>query len=98
MFIRTAGGGDLEALSALARETYSDAFGHTFSAADLAAHFARHLSPEAFAGTLREDTILVAEAENRLIGYAQFGAASCPGAQPGDQELRRLYVHRDFQN
>ena len=95
---RTAGDGDLEALSALARETYSDAFGHTFSATDLAAHFARRLSPESFAEALRGDVILVADAEGRLIGYAQFGAASCAGAREGDRELRRLYVHRDFQN
>jgi hypothetical protein len=45
MIIRQATLHDVEALSALARQTYADAFGHSMSPADLAAHLAKHLSP-----------------------------------------------------
>jgi len=38
LIIRPAGRDDLAALSALARQTYADAFGHSFRAPDLAAH------------------------------------------------------------
>jgi ribosomal protein S18 acetylase RimI-like enzyme len=35
-----------------------------------------------------------------MIGYVQFGQANATVLQSadGDQELRRLYVHADFQN
>jgi ribosomal protein S18 acetylase RimI-like enzyme len=98
--IREARIGDAEALAALAVETYAEAFGHSFSPDDLAAHLEKRLSRERFEQMLREDTFLVAEARGRLIGYVQFG-------RPGDaadaisdrrRELRRLYVHTDHQN
>ena len=96
--IREARKSDLEALSALAVETYTAAFGHTFSASDLAAHLQKRLSPARFARLLDEDMVLVAEMENRLIGYVQFGAADPAFPDAHAQELRRLYVHAAFQN
>jgi ribosomal protein S18 acetylase RimI-like enzyme len=94
LLIRPATPEDAPALSALAVETYTEAFGHSFTPEDLAAHLARYLSPEAFLRALKRDIILLAEAEGGLIGCAQFG----DGEGGGDQELRRLYVASDFQN
>lgn len=44
--------------------------------------------------------MLIAEVEGRCIGYVQFGAADTPedGIPDGSQEVRKLYVHPDFQN
>lgn len=96
--IRNAQKGDIVALSELAIETYTAAFGHTFSPADLAAHLQRHLTPDCFARILDEDVVLVAEFGNRLLGYVQFGAADSAFRDETTQELRRLYVHPEFQN
>ena len=78
--------------------TYSDAFGHTFSDADLAAHLKKNLTPDSFTRILEEDVVLLAEAGNRIVGYVQFGAVNPSSAHHEDQELRRLYVHPEFQN
>jgi ribosomal protein S18 acetylase RimI-like enzyme len=99
MIIRTAGRSDARALSELAIATYSDAFGHSFSAADLAAHLRENLSEACFERFLDADVFLLAAVDDRVVGYVQFGAASLPvgTASKTDQELRRLYVHTDFQ-
>jgi diamine N-acetyltransferase len=41
--------------------------------------------------------VLLAAAGDRLVGFVQFGAAR-GGAGPSDQELRRIYVHRELQS
>jgi ribosomal protein S18 acetylase RimI-like enzyme len=98
LHIRPAQTGDVAALSALARQTYAAAFGHSMSEADLAAHLARNLSDASVARIIAEDTVLVAELEGRLVGYVQFGAAAPDYGHGAASELRRLYVHADFQN
>jgi len=98
--IRQAGSGDASTLSALAMETYGDAFGRSFRPSDLAAHLARYLSPQQVKQILEEDTVLVAEVGQRMVGFVQFGSAS-GGAETvsgSDRELRRLYVQADFRN
>src|SRR5579863_8035563 len=59
-------------------------------------------SPHCFARILGEDVVLLAEVEGQLVGYVQFGAANCAAQalslHDGDQALRRLYVHPEFQN
>ena len=99
MIIRTAETGDIPALADLARRTFSDAFGHSISASDLAAHLQTNLSDAYFHAAAKVDVFLVAEIDARLIGYAQFGAVEIPARDhaPGDQELRRLYVQSAFQ-
>jgi ribosomal protein S18 acetylase RimI-like enzyme len=81
-------------------ETYAAAFGHSFEPADLAAHLERNLSRHCFERILREDTVLVAEAGGRLVGYVQFGDSdgAAEGVAPNEQELRRLYVLPAYQN
>ena len=98
LVIRQAQKSDIAALSELAIQTYSAAFGYTFRDADLTAHVQKHLSPGHFSRIIVEDVVLVAAVGHRLIGYVQFGAANISSASSTDQELRRLYVHPEFQN
>ena len=70
------------------------------SVADLAAHCEHNLSPSSFERILAQDTVLVAQTADQLIGFIQFGRANSAGeslANP-DQEVRRLYVQAEFQN
>lgn len=96
--IRKAQQADTAALSDLAILTYSAAFGHSLSDADLAAHVRKHLSPCRFARFIDDDVVLVAEDGSRLVGYVQFGAVDSAMAVSTDQEVRRLYVHPQLQN
>lgn len=99
MIIRSAEAGDTAALADLARRTFRDAFGHSLSEPDLAAHLQNNLSDAYFRAAAAADIFLLAEIDARLIGYAQFGAVEipAPGRSPGDQELRRLYVESAVQ-
>jgi len=100
MIIRSAGTEDLAVLAALARQTYAEAFGHSFSPSDLAAHLERNLADSYLRQAMAEDVFLLAEAAGRLIGFVQFGPVkiAIAVASPGDQELRRIYVLGEFQN
>jgi ribosomal protein S18 acetylase RimI-like enzyme len=97
--IRTLGLEDLTALSELATVTYAAAFGHTFSASDLEIHLNSNLSESCFKRALRDDIILAAEFQGRIIGFVQFGPVriSMEAINPADRELRRLYVLSEFQ-
>jgi ribosomal protein S18 acetylase RimI-like enzyme len=98
--IRRAEEADLPALAALARQTYAEAFGHSFSPSDLAAHLERNLAESCFHQAMAGDVFLLAEAAGRLIGFVQFGPLriAVAAASPEDQELRRIYVLAEFQN
>ena len=97
---------DDELLSALAVQTYTAAFGHSVSAADLAAHLMSNLTPERFRKMLREDVFLLAQLEGETVGFVQFGDAHIDDSnlsEPlqidlGDKEIRRLYVSAAFQS
>lgn len=91
--IRLAADDDIPTLSALAVETFATAFGHSMSEADLAAHLTGKLGPNAFRRYLADDTVLVAENADALIGYVQVGVAG-----PATAQIRRLYVHADHQS
>ncbi len=99
--IRRAVASDLEPLAALARKTYVDAFGRSFSASDLKAHLKKNLSDERFAEFLREDVFLIAQSPAEMIGFAQIGPAKAEdypfGIGRDDQELRRIYVLKQRQ-
>jgi ribosomal protein S18 acetylase RimI-like enzyme len=94
MTIRGARVNDIPALSALAKRTWSDAFGASLSAEDEAIELEKKRSESYFAASLGKNTILVAEANGELRGYVQFGDVDIAevDVQPGDQELQRLYV------
>ena len=97
--IRPAEQRDVTMLAALARETYSRAFGHSFSTQDLATQLETKFSESYFAQTLGRDTILLAEENGHLVGYGQFGTVSIAvaAATTQDGELQRLYVHPNSQ-
>ena len=96
MHIRPAEEQDLDAVAALAVETFVEAFGATLQATDLEAHLAGPLGRSEMARAMREDAFLLAEVEGHLAGFAQFGAAH--GRAGGDQALRRLYVRAGLQD
>jgi diamine N-acetyltransferase len=87
---------DVPALSALAARTWADAFGHTVSPEEQAAELEQVRSEEYFRAATGKDAILVAEDGGELVGYVQFGDVGIAeaDAEPGDQELRRVYVER----
>ena len=97
--IRPARLSDVVALSDLAKRTWSDAFGDGVSSDHLTAELDEARSETYFAGALREKTILVAEEDDALLGYVQFGDVGIPEVQvqPGDQGLQRLYVETALQ-
>lgn len=99
VMIRPAETADVQALSALAVETFTAASGDSFSAADLAAHIERHLSEACVARMIAADVVLLVETADRMIGFAQCGAVkmALDGATDADRELSRLYVLADFQ-
>ena len=97
---------DSALLSALAVQTYTEAFGPSMSAADLASHLKTNLSPEHVREMLHEDVFLLARVEGETVAFVQFGDAHIDAGdlskpsevQPGDKEIRRLYVSTAFQN
>jgi diamine N-acetyltransferase len=97
--IRPARASDVPALSALAKRTWSDAFGDGVSLDDEAAELQETRSEAYFAEALRTKTLLVAEEDGALLGYVQFGDVGIPEVQakPGDQGLQRVYVETALQ-
>lgn len=90
---------ELKALSELARSTYADAFGNTFTPERLEKRLQETRSVAYFRRALRKNVVLVAEEDGIVVGYAEFGPADQPAIQTeyGDQELMRLYVRSDKQ-
>lgn len=76
--VRLARPSDVPALSALAKRTWSDAFGEGVSPDDEAAELEEARSESYFARALSEKTILVAESDGALVGYVQFGDVEIP--------------------
>lgn len=80
--IRQATAADVPELASLATRTWLDAFGDSLTPEEAAAEVASSRSEERFRDALAERTILVAEREGTLAGYAELG----PGT------LDRIYV------
>jgi ribosomal protein S18 acetylase RimI-like enzyme len=92
--IRPAEAADVHALSALAKRTWSAAFGDSVEPEDGEAELEDGRSDAYFLEALATKTILVAEADDILVGYVQFGDVGVPEVEPGpgDRGLHRLYV------
>jgi diamine N-acetyltransferase len=98
--IRTAQKSDVKHLRALAIETYTDSFGGSMTASDLAANLETHLSESRIVTFIKKEVVLVAELKERMVGYVHFSDINMPVETPAcrSKKLRRLSVHRDFQN
>jgi len=100
--IRRATADDAATLAALAATTFTETFGHLYPPADLHGFLAEHYSAE------RQRTILqhpdyavwLLEDDGVAVGHAAAGPCGLPHAeaQPGDGELKRLYLLRSHQN
>lgn len=100
--IRRATPDDAGLLSRLAARTFTETFGHLYPAADLQAFLEGNYSVE------RQRTILahpdyavwLLEQAGEAIGHAAAGPCGLPhpDVQPGDGELKRLYVLAAHQN
>jgi ribosomal protein S18 acetylase RimI-like enzyme len=97
--IRAAGPDDVPALAALARRTWSAAFGDGVAPENEQAELDGRRSEAYFAEALATRTILVAEEDGALLGYVQLGDVRIPevDVRPGDQALQRLYVDTELQ-
>ena len=87
MIFRTASPSDIPALAALATQTFCDAFAHTYEADELEQRIRETRSEAYFRDALARHTVLLAELDGRMVGYAEFG----PG-DDGAMVLARLYV------
>ena len=93
--IREAGAADNPALALLAQATFLETYAGLVPVTDMLAHGASQNSAEAFSRYLTDGaTIWLAEAERTRapIGFALLCRSDLPGAEPGDVELRRIYV------
>lgn len=93
--IRPAGKADAAALALVAQATFLEAYAGLTSIADMLAHAERYNSKPAFEAALDEGARLwIAEAQGTRapLGFAMLTQSSLEGAQPGDIELKRIYV------
>ncbi|MBU8975507.1 GNAT family N-acetyltransferase [Lysobacter sp. MMG2] len=102
MQLRRATSADADVLSVLSAACFTETFGHLYPPEDLrhflheaysVAEWASLLSDEAYATWLLE-------VDGVAVGYATAGACALPhdDVQPGDGELKRLYVLREHHN
>jgi ribosomal protein S18 acetylase RimI-like enzyme len=98
--LRIANNSDLAALSSLAVRTYIDAFGYSFTKEDLNAHLQNNLSQKNFELILKRDTILLAEVNEKVIGFIQFGITDdfYETNNICNWVIHRLYVLNEFQH
>jgi ribosomal protein S18 acetylase RimI-like enzyme len=84
-------------VAALLRASFSDAFGHLYSAEDLALHFERGYTEAVLAEDLANPEVRyrVAEVDRTLVGLIKIGFAPKLDYDAGDQniiELDKLYL------
>ena len=100
--VRRAALADAATLAELGTATFIDTFGHLYTPEDLQAFLDESHTEAAYAKVLANShyALWIAEADGRAIGYAQAGPCGLPHAdvQPGDGELKRLYLRADAQN
>lgn len=94
MIYRDAVPADAAAIAQLARETFTETFGHLYSPENLAAFLTSHTT-EDWAQVLADSNVAVrvAEADNALVGYARLGPPTLPITPVGPAvELRQFYL------
>jgi ribosomal protein S18 acetylase RimI-like enzyme len=93
--IRPASAADAAALALVAQATFLEAYAGLTSIEDILAHAERNNSQAAFEQALAEGArVWIAEAQGTRapLGFAMLTASGLADAQPGDIELRRIYV------
>lgn len=103
MQIRRATAADADVLSQLSRETFSETFAHLYTAENLNWHLDFSYAPDKYRDALDEQGCaawLLEDANGQAQGYVFVGPCELPHAevQPGDMELKRLYLRRAAQN
>ena len=100
--IRRAGVEDAATLSALATATFVETFGHLYAPEDLQAFLDDAYDVDKQAVILRHPdyAVWLLEADGRAVGHCAAGPCGLPheAVRPGDGELKRLYVLREFQS
>lgn len=89
---------DAPRLATLARDSFTETFGHLYSPVDLAAFLAGHATEE-WAAILADpdNATCLAEMGGEAVGYARLGQPALPfEAEPGAVELRQFYVLRPW--
>ncbi|MDG5488153.1 GNAT family N-acetyltransferase [Sphingomonas sp. BGYR3] len=97
--LRDATPDDAATLAALARDSFTETFGHLYHPDDLALFLAGH-SAERWLGELTDPAFRVrmGQADGRAVAYAKLGPPSLPFEARGPSiELRQLYVLKPWQ-
>lgn len=84
-----------------ARDTFVHKFGKLYKTEDLNLYVENSYSNEAFTRDMEDvkQAFFLATLESRLVGFVQCGPCELPqpGATLEDGEIKRIYVHKDFQ-
>ena|SRR5436190_21801625 len=97
MDIREASYNDIRELEKLAAETYRNAFEHLFTKDELAKRLEQTRSERYFEAALGKNIVLIAEEDDRTVGYAEFGPTELGIGHKGDKKFFRLYVLASYQ-
>jgi len=94
--IRSATAADAAALARLAEATFRETFGPANTAVNMDLHCARNFGAARQLAEIRNPdmAVLLAEADGRLVAFAQLRAGSAPACVTGraPREIYRLYV------
>ena len=92
---------DVASLTALARKTFTDKFGHLYNPEDLAAFLEESHSPDVYRVWLADPEVLVrvCEVGGEMKAYLLCSPLSLPAKDPapGAVELKRVYVDSSLQ-
>lgn len=102
MIIRPVKTSDIDALSTLACDCFTQTFGHLYPPEDLAFFLENSYAPEIFAKEVADPTYFwrVVEDEGQLVAYLTCASVSLPHTDANpvtDGELKRLYIREGFQ-
>ena len=91
---RIAGPDDAAAVAAIGRQSFTETFGHLYTAENLAAFLANHNEANWRAGLSDPDFVVrLGEADGRAAAYAKLGPPSLPfEVKSPTIELRQFYV------
>jgi diamine N-acetyltransferase len=99
--IRRATPQDAETLSRIGKATFVETFGHLYPTEDLTGFLEQAYGLERTKKDLADPhkASWIVEADGKVVGYALAGPSELPhpDVAPGDGELKRLYILKDWQ-